>query len=192
VKRSARLGALVAAFVLLGAGAAAADGFQFSRIQGHTSFGYGHVMIGHAPAGSIGLTVGFDHPVMPAMDVGLDLGLYLYGNRTVERGSLNATLDYGSLDLIAFTHWKVPLGPISRLSIGPGLTSARAEISAAAGGAAFLDLAVDEVAPTLALDLTAMRRRVAPVRVAAIAGWRSAFLDGEDWHQFSLRFGFHY
>jgi hypothetical protein len=180
------------ALALLAGSAVPAAAFEFSKVQGHLSFGYGRLMVGHSPAGSIGLTGGFEHPVSSVLDAGLDLGLYLYGNRTIDRGSLNATLDYGALELIAFTHWKVPFGPISRVSFGPGLTSARAELSAAAGGAAFLDLAVDEVAPTLALDLTMMRRKPGPVRVALIAGARSAFLDGEDWHQFSVRFGFHY
>ncbi len=185
-------GAAAAALLLALAAAPARAEFSFSRVQGHLGFGYGRVMIGHAPAGSIGLTAGFDHPVHPRLDLGVDLGFYLYGNRNVERGSLNATVDYGSFEAIAFTHWKVPFGPLSRVSFGPGLTSARAELSASAGGAAFLDLPVDEVAPTLALDLTVMPRRPAPVRVAAIAGWRSAFLEREDWHQFSVRLGFHY
>lgn len=184
--------ALPLALAALACAAFPASAFQFSQVQGHLSFGYGRLMVGHAPAGSIGLAGGLDHPVAPNLDVGLDLGLHLYGSRTVDRGSLNATVDYGALEVIAFTHWKVPAGPISRVSFGPGLTSARAELSAAAGGAAFLDLAVDEVAPTLALDLTAMRRKLGPVRIAAIAGLRSAFLGGEDWHQFSVKFGFHY
>ena len=187
-----RIRALPLALALLAFTVLPAHAFEFSKVQGHLSFGYGRLMVGHSPAGSIGLTGGFDHPVTAGLDAGLDLGLYLYGNRTVDRGSLNATLDYGAFELIAFTHWKVPAGPVSRVSFGPGLTSARAELSAAAGGAAFLDLAVSEVAPTLALDLTMMRRKPAPVRIAAIAGLRSAFLDGEDWHQFSVRFGFHY
>ncbi|MEO5618655.1 MAG: hypothetical protein ABIS67_12885 [Candidatus Eisenbacteria bacterium] len=187
-----RVLALALALAALTASSIPAGAFEFSRVQGHMTFGYGRLMIGHSPAGSIGLTTGFDHPASSILDVGVDLGLYLYGNRNVDRGSLNATVDYGAFEVIAFTHWKVPAGPISRVSFGPGLTSARAELSSSAGGAAFLDLAVDEVAPTLALDLTAMRRKPGPVRVAAIAGLRSAFLDGEDWHQFSVRFGFHY
>jgi len=186
---------LAVALVLLALGGvttAHGSGFEFAKVQGHASFGYGHIMVGHSPAGSIGVTVGFEHPAAPNLDLGLDLGLFLYGSRNMERGSLNATLDYSSIDLIAMTHWRVPFGPVSRLSAGAGLASARAELSASAGGAEFLDTAVDDVGPALALDLTVMQRRVSPVRVAAVAGWRSAFLDGEDWHQFSVRLGFHY
>ena len=86
----------------------------------------------------------------------------------------------------------VPAGPVTRLSIGPGLTFARAELSAAAGGGAFLDLPVAEVAPTLAVDFTMVKRKPAPVRVAVVAGYRAALLRGEDWNQFSVRLGFHY
>ena len=186
-------GALALAFALAAtAGPARADGFEWSRIQGHASFGYGRLTVGHAPAGSIGVTVGFEHPVRPGLDAGIDLGLYLYGNRTADRGTLNATLDYSSQEVVAFTHWAVPFGPLTRVSIGPGLTHARTELSSAAGGAQFLDLAKDEVAPSLALDLSMLRRRPAPVRVALVAGYRVAFVKGPDWNQFSLRLGFHY
>ncbi len=171
---------------------ARADGFQWSRVQGHASFGYGRLMVGHAPAGSIGVTVGFDHPVRPGLDAGIDVGLYLYGNRTADRGSLNATLDYSAQEVDFFTHWAVPAGPVSRVSIGPGFTHVRTELSSAAGGAQFLDLAKDEVAPSLALDLSVLRRKPGPVRVALVAGYRVAFVDGPDWNQFSVRLGFHY
>ena len=44
------------------------------------------------------------------------------------RGSLNATVDYSAFDLIAFTHWDLEHGPFARVSLGPGLTHARAAI----------------------------------------------------------------
>lgn len=191
--RARILRSAVAIVLVLGAvRPAAAAGFEWSRIQGHTSFGYGRLMVGHAPAGSIGVTVGFEHPVRPGLDAGIDFGLYLYGNRTADRGTLNATLDYSSQEVVFFTHWAVSRGPVSRISIGPGLTHARTELSSAAGGAQFLDLAKDEVAPSLALDLSILRRKPAPVRVAMVAGYRVAFVEGPDWNQFSVRLGFHY
>jgi len=169
-----------------------AHAFDWSRVQGHASFGYGRLMIGHPTAGSIDVTAGADYPLRPSLALGLDLGLSLYGNRTVDRGTLNATLDYATQNLTLFTHWAVPRGPITRISIGPGLTHTRAELSAAAGGAQFLDLAVDDVAPSVALDLSILKRKPAPVRVALIVGGLVAFRPGEDWSQFSLRLGFHY
>ena len=192
--RGRALGSAFAMLALFGMAArpVSADGFEWSRIQGHASFGYGRLTVGHAPAGSIGVTVGFEHPVRPGLDAGIDLGLYLYGNRTADRGSLNATLDYSSQEIVFFTHWAVPFGPLTRVSIGPGLTHARTELSSAAGGAQFLDLAKDEVAPSLALDLSMLRRKPAPVRVALVAGYRVAFVEGPDWNQFSVRLGFHY
>ena len=184
--------AIVVSGTALHALPARATAFEWSRVQGHASFGYGRLMIGHSPSGSIGVTVGFEHPVRPGLDAGLDLGIYLYGNRSVDRGSLNATVDYASQDVILFTHWAVPLTPLTRVSVGAGFTHARAELSASAGGGQFLDLAVDRAAPTLAVDLSMLKRRPAPVRVAIVAGFRDAFLPGEDWSQFSLRLGFHY
>jgi hypothetical protein len=172
--------------------AAPARAFEWSRVQGHTSFGYGRLMIGHAPAGSIGLTVGFDYPLRRGLDAGIDLGLFLYGNRNVDRGTLNATVDYATQDVVLFTHWQVHAGPLARVSVGPGLTHVRAELSSSAGGAEFLDLAKDDPAFTAAVDLTFMQHKPAPVRVALVAGSRVAFLPGEDWSQFSVRLGFHY
>jgi hypothetical protein len=183
---------LLAAALAIATSPSSARAFEWSRVQAHTTFGYGRLTKSHPTGGSIGLTVGFEHPIRPGLDAGIDLGLYLYGNRTVERGSLNATVDYGTQDIVLFTHWQTKLGPLTRISIGPGLTHARAELSVSAGGAAFLDLAVDELAPTAAVDLTMIRRRPAPVRVGFVAGYRGIFLDEEDWHQFSVRVALHY
>ena len=191
--RSAPAAALTGVFLFAALLVAApASAFDWSRVQGHTSFGYGRLTIAHSPAGSVGITTGFDYPIRPGLDAGIDLGLNLYGNRIVSRGSLDATIDYGSQEVLFLTHWQVKFGPLTRVSIGPGLTHARAELSVSAGGAGFLDLAVDDVAPTAAVDLAMVRRKPAPVRVALITGWRGAFREGEDWHQFSLRFGIHY
>ena len=113
--RGLRSALLVLALLGTAARPVQADGFQWSRIQGHASFGYGRLTVGHAPAGSIGVTVGFEHPVRPGLDAGIDLGLYLYGNRTADRGTLNATLDYSSQEVVFFTHWAIPAGPVSRV-----------------------------------------------------------------------------
>jgi hypothetical protein len=188
IVRLALIAAILVAFVAPGRALA----LELQRVNGHMEFGYGRLVISDPPAGSLTMGAGFDYPITPRFRGGLDLGFYLFGSRSVTRGSLNATLDYSAVDLIAFSHWNVPRGPFSRVSIGPGLTAARAAISTSAGGASFLDLAVSDLAPTAALDLTMMRRKPSPVRIALVLSARSALRRGEDWNHFSARFGFHY
>ena len=70
--------------------------------------------------------------------------------------------------------------------------SARGELSTSGGGAAFSDLAVEEVAPGAALDVTVISRSASPVRVGLEVGGRVAFLDGENWSLASVRATFHF
>jgi hypothetical protein len=190
-RNGAAVPALLAALALAWC-AAPASAFEFKKIAGHMEFGYGRLTTGNAPAGSITLGAGVDYPLPARLREGLDLGFYLFGSEGFERGSLNATVDYSAFDLVLFTHWEPVKGPIARISLGPGLTRARAQLSAAAGGASFLDLAINDACPTAALDLTFMKRKPAPVRVALVLSDRYAFRTGEDWHHFSVRLGFHY
>jgi hypothetical protein len=193
--RGPRRAALAAAAALaLGvlAGAGPARAFELDRVAGHLSFGYSGLIIRNAPSGSLAVTGGFDYPLASGFREGIDIAFSLYGSRGFTRGSLDATVDYSSLDLIAFTHWEPARGPFARISLGPGLGRPRAELNAAAGGAQFLDLAVHEMAPAVALDLTVMQRRPAPVRVAFVLGARCIFHSGETWNEVSGRLGFHY
>ena len=62
-------------------------------------------------------------------------------------------------------HWTPSmLGPVGRVSFGPALVSARAELSTSGGGAAFSKLAIEEVAPGLAVEATLMQTQPRPVR----------------------------
>jgi hypothetical protein len=162
-------------------------------VRGNLSIGYSKLFIADAPGGNLSGAGGLDYPVIGPMRVGLEVGLHLLGSRAVERGSLLANVDYSLFEVVAFAHW-IPhnLGPVGRISVGPALMSARGELSTSGGGAAFSDLAVEEVAPGAALDVTVISRSASPVRVGLEVGGRIAFLDGEDWSLGSVRVTFHY
>lgn len=188
----------VAAVLLLGtpaAGRAAALG----RMGGHLSVGYGQLTIAGAPGGSISFTAGVDLPLRPTLKAGIDLGYDLLGSNTVDRGSLSATVSYSTFEAVAFVHWLPQhLGPVGRVSVGPMLMAAHADISAAAGGAGFSDLAVGETAPGVAGEITLISHSVPasgkapPVRVGLQLGGREGFLSDETWTVFSARLTIHY
>jgi hypothetical protein len=162
-------------------------------VRGNLSIGYSKLFIADAPAGNLSGAGGLDYPVTGPLRVGLEVGLHLLGSRAVERGSLLANVDYSLFEVVAFAHWTPHgLGPIGRISVGPALMSARGELSTSGGGAAFSDLAVEEVAPGAALDVTVISRSASPVRVGLEVGGRYAFLDGDDWSIGSVRVTFHY
>ena len=190
-----RTGGLFAAVALgcaLLAFAGPASAFTLSKLGGHLGVGYEKLMISDAPGGSIGFGAGVDYPVASRFHAGVDLGFSFYGTQSVERGSFNANLDYSSVEAIAFLHWTSNWGPLARVSVGPGITHVRAAISTAVGGASFLDLARDENGATAAVDLSFMKQKPAPVRVALIVSGRQVFLPGEDWPHFAIRLGFYY
>jgi hypothetical protein len=89
------------------------------------------------------------------------------------------------LDAALQPHWLPGSGRITRVSLGPGPAAARAQLQVGAGGAGFLDLAVDEVRPEMALDLSALPRRqrivaVGPRGGAALRARRTRELDARD------------
>jgi hypothetical protein len=157
------------------------------------SLGYAQLMIADAPGGSISFTGGVDLPLRPTLRLGTDLGYDLLGSRSVERGSLSANVTYSAFEAVLFAHW-IParLGPLGRLSVGPMLLVAHADISAAAGGAGFSDLAVGETAPGAALDATFISRSASPVHLGLQLGARAAFLADETWTLLSARLAVHY
>jgi len=156
-------------------------------------FGYAKLYATDSPAGSMSAAVSLTHPIVDRWSVGPKVAFNLLGSRTVERGSLIASLDYSALEVGVMAHY-VPtrLGPISLLSFGPELMSARADLSTTGGGAAFSDLAVHETAGAVAFDATLMQHKAAPVRVGLEFGGRYAFLTDEDWFIADARLVFHY
>ena len=182
-----------AACLVLAAAAGPGRASAIERFGGHLSVGYGQLMISDGPGGSISFTGGVDYPVASALRVGIDVGYDLLGTRSVERGSLGANVDYSAFEAVAFAHWTPQhLGPIGRLSLGPMLMAAHGDISAAAGGAGFSDLAVGETAPGAAAEATFISRGASPVRVGLQLGARIAALEHENWTVLSARVAFHY
>lgn len=190
--RSVGIAVGVGAFLVLGASVAcAADPPR--GWNGHLALGYALLFATDAPGGSLSAGAGMDYPVGGNLRAGVDLGYHLLGSRTVERGSLLATLDYSVFEAIAFLHWHPQgAGPLGRISAGPVLMSARSELSTSGGGAAFSDLAVEEVALGGALEATFMSSKPSPVRPALQIGARMAKLDTESWTIATARLAVHF
>ena len=194
-RSAARLMVAAGATLLLTAPpAGAADGGSWlDTVGGHLSVGYAKLFIADAPGGSISLGGGVDLPVVPRWRAGVELGYHLLGSRTLERGSLLATVDYSVFEAIAFAHWLPQnLGPIGQVSLGPALIAAKGELSSSGGGAGFSDVAVSEIAPGAALDVTLMPHSSSPVRVGLELGARVAFLTDDTWSLATARVTAHF
>ena len=171
---------------------AGAEG-RLQKLRGHLGVGYAKLFSDPAPGGSFSMAAGVDYPVAASWKAGVALGYELLGGQVVERGSQVASVDYSMLEMLALAHWESPrLGPVCRISFGPGLFSPRADLATSAGGASFSDLAVDGVVPGIALGGTLMRRRDSPVRIGLEVGLRIVFLEGETWNLALASLAFHY
>lgn len=161
--------------------------------RGHLSVGYSKLFSDSlAPGGSFSLAVGLDYPVGARVRVGPTVGYHLLGSNTVERGSLSATVDYSLLEGAMLVSWLPARGPVARLSAGPAVGSAHAELSTAGGGLGFRDLAVGEVKGGLALETTFLSRRQTVVAPGFEAGLRWFPVSGHDWIVVTARATVHY
>ncbi len=171
-------------------GAAAA---RFGELEGHVSIGYAKLFIEGAPGGSISMAGGLDYPLAPTFRAGVDVGYDLLGSRSVERGSLAASVDYSDFQAVAFLHWLPQgMGVLRRVSVGPALVNAHGDLSVTAGGASFSDLAVGVTASALAVQITLMPPRPAPLQLGFELGGREVFMAGEDWKILLARVTAHY
>jgi hypothetical protein len=134
-----------------------------------------------------------DFPLRSAWRAGADIAFHLLGSKTVEEGTLAAGVDYSMFEAVALLHW-VPAqrGMLGRVSLGAGVMSARADLAASAGGAAFGKYAVEEVALGGALEVAILPPSTSPVRVGLLAATRVAFLPEETWTVASARLAFYY
>jgi hypothetical protein len=190
-RRWAGWGASLAALLLLAAPAHA--GLHLEPWRGHVSIGYGYLFSDSlSPGGSISVAGGVDYPLGQRWRLGPVLGLALLGSSDVTRGSVTAGLDYSMLDVALQLHWLPTKGPISRVSLGPGVASARSALQVGAGGAGFLDLAVDELQPEVAFDVSALPRRQKIVAVGLEAGLRWVPVERVNWTVTTLRLTIHY
>jgi hypothetical protein len=164
------------------------------NLKGHLAVGYSKLFIADAPGGSFSVSAGIDAPLRRGLRAGINLGYHLLGSRSVVRDSiLVANVDYSLFEAIACVNWYPEhLGPVGIISVGPGVMSARATLSTGGGGAAFSDLAVEEVAPGVAADVTLIRRSSSPVRAGLELGGRVAFVEHETWTLLGARLAVHY
>jgi len=183
--------AMVVAVLLLAVPARA--GLHLAAWRGHVSIGYGYLFSDSlSPGGSISVSGGVDYPLGERWRLGPSLGIALLGSTDVTRGSITAGLDYSMLDLALQLHWLPTSGPISRVSLGPGIASARSALQVGAGGAGFLDLAVDELRPELAFDVSAIPRRQKIVAVGLEAGVRFVPVERVNWTVTTIKLTIHY
>ena len=180
----------VLVFGLMAAPAYALDPHAFG---GHLGLGYSHLVIADSPGGSLSVAAGVDYPIAPSLRLGGDIGFELLGSRTIEAEGQIANLDYNAFEAALLFHYTPGgWGPISRVSFGPALVSARAELATSGGGLAFTGYAIEEVAPAAALDLTWIGSGASPVRAGVQLGTRTAFLESDTWTIVSLRLAIHY
>ena len=187
------LTALLTVLALVTSAAASHASPTLDALRGHLSAGFSKLFVEENPAGSISLGVGIDYPLSPSWRFGLEVNEHLLGGITSHLGSLYANVDYSVLETALLMHWRTDrLGPIHRLSFGPAVMSARAEISSSAGGFAFDSLAVGEIAPGVAFEATLISAKVRPVAVGFEVGGHAAFLKKDTWTLLSARLTFHY
>lgn len=181
------------AIVTLAFAASPARAISLEPFRGHFGLGFAKLFVTEAPGGSLSAEGGLDYPLAPRLRLGASLGYHLLGSRTVERGSLIASLDYSSFTTALQLHWQPEgLGPLTRISAGPALFNGHVELSTSGGGALFADLARGETALGAALDATVMSRTQAPVRVGFEIGTRVGFFEDETWTLGTARVVFHY
>lgn len=188
-------GRVLALFLLVScfAPVAHAGPIRLEPWRGHLSFGYAHLFSDEfSPGGSISVAGGVDYPIASNLRLGPVLGIAILGSHEVTRGSVTAGLEYSLLEGALQLHWMPKSGPITRVSFGPGLAAARTSLQIGGGGAGFLDLAVDEVQPELALDVSAIPRRMQVVGVGIEAGVRVVPVERVTWSLATLRFTIHY
>jgi len=183
----------VACAVCAGSPPAGAGVMRLEPWRGHVSLGYGHLFSDSlSPGGSISVAGGVDYPLNATLRVGPVIGISILGSHDVKRGSITAGLDYTLLDAALQLHWLPRSGRVTRVSLGPGVAAARSQLQVGAGGAGFLDLAVDEVRPEVALDVSAMPRRQQIVAVGLEAGVRVVAVRRVTWTLTTLRLTIHY
>ncbi len=185
--------ALLLALAAVLAAAPASAGMRLDAWKGHLSVGYAKVFSDSlAPGGSISAGGGIEYPIATNWRLGGAVAFNLLGSSTVTRGSVTAGLDYSLFDAALLATWLPPRGPVARVSFGPGVASARAELAVAGGGALFRDLPVGEVRPCFAAEATVMSRRQKIVAVGAEVGLRVVPVQQGTWTLLTTRLAIHF
>ncbi len=192
----------VALLLVLALAPAVAGAAGIADWNGHLGFGYSKLfrtdslapgVRTKAPSGSLSLGVGVDHAVGRGWRAGVAMGYHMLGSTTVPRGSLTAGIDFTVLDFALLVSRDFPgRRALLRVAAGPGLMNARAELSAAGGGALFSDLAVSRTAPAAALEFTVLTSAARPVRLGLETGLRVGFIPDDIWTVWDTRVAIHY
>jgi hypothetical protein len=163
------------------------------RMQGHMAVGYAKAFMEEDASGSVSFGAGVRYPLKPDLALGLSVDYHLLGSATLERGILTAEAEYSLFDGDLALHWNPDgLGPLHVVTLFAGVAAARAELTTAPGGNAFLDVGLSEAAPDLGAALTFISAKPSPVRVGLELSGRVVVLEGDDWGVFAGRVVFHY
>lgn len=159
-----------------------------SDLNGHLGVGYAKLFATDAPGGSLSVGAGLDLPLGGPWRAGVDIAYDLLGTRNVSRGSFFASVDYSVFEADLLAHWQ-PANHAIRVSVGPGLMAAHADLSVASGGgASFSDLAVSKGAFELAGAIALMSSHPMPVKLGMQVGVHQGFIDpGTTWTIADLR-----
>ena len=189
VSTSSLAGALaVVAALALGGPASAAT---LADLRGHLGLGYAKLIGSGSPGGSLAIGAGMELPLAGRWSAGLDLGFSLLGSQSFERGSLSADLDHSLFETLALLHYAPSRGPLSRVSLGPGLFHARAGLTTAAP-AEFEDLPVEETAAGMGLGLELGPKRPMLVKAGFEIAARDVWLRHGPWTVALARLVVHY
>ena len=154
--------------------------------KGNLALGYSRLFISDAPAGGFALALGVNQQAGRNLRVGPVIAYHLLGTQAVNRGSENANVDYSMLEFELRADWR-PWGTGPRLSIGPSLTRALADISSSSAGLTFEDLAVSEWKGGCGFDAAWLPKGERPVAVGVEAGVHVSFVQKETWSVGTLR-----
>ncbi len=173
--------------------ASPAAAWRLEAMRGQVAFGYSRLAGGaESPAGSIGLLASVDHPMVGVWRIGPAVSFSLLGSTQIERDGVPGGLDHSMLDGALLVHRTFARGPLARLSFGPGLASARAELQVAGGGATLSSEAVGEVRPCAAIEALFAPRTKSGVSVGAALGARFVPLEDRTWSVWSARLAISY
>jgi hypothetical protein len=151
---------------------------KLAELRGHISVGYGALVADGAPGGSMSFAGGVEYPVGGNLTAGIEIGSSLLGTRVIDSGSLGAEVDYSLFEAVAFARW-TPSGVPLTIALGPGVFHARADLTSS-GAAGFSDFALEETRGGVAVDLTLIQRKPAPVRAGLELGLRTLWLPAVD------------
>lgn len=154
--------------------------------KGNLALGYSKLFISDAPAGGFAVALGVNQRVGRNLRFGPVVAYHLLGTQSVNRGSDNANVDYSLFEIELRADWR-PWQTGPRLSLGPSLTRALADISSSSAGLAFEDLAVSEWKPGMGFDAAWLPKGERPVAVGVEAGLHVSFVQKEAWNVGTIR-----